>query len=392
MPRTALFVVAVAAIVVVSGVPARAQDVSLGGGSDIRDGAVLQIAQGTSIPAIHHVFADNLEDEPVEVEFRAEAPRGIEIRPERESLRIDPQTSVEDRFAISVDDTVVPGDHTVTVQLVRSDIRARPGTITNIPAIGTTFTLRVVGEVGTAVVTAVSAESGQPVQGTLTLASLAEADPFQVASTQGSTLRTDVAPGDYEAAYTLAGRELARAPLRVEAGQTAETVLEVDTVAFALVAAEPVTEGGKVLLADLVAAVDNHLRALSGPVTIRAQVHHDGELVDTAVLDELDGLPRGVSEATLSYRPEDGFKPGTYRFVFELVTEQFTIQAGDEPVVDVPAPFPLLLALLVALAVLVVIALLVWAIRQGRAAKRARSRAAARTKRGRDGTSAPAGW
>lgn len=326
--------------------PARAQDASLGGGSDIRSGTVVEVAAGTVIPPLHHVFADNPDDQPIEVEFRAEAPPGVEITPAGTQFRIAPGDSVTVPFAISVDEVVAPGDHPVTVQLLRSDIDAEPGQITNIPAIGTTFTLRVVGEAATITVRSRSEQSGHPVAGTLTLAAVTgPAATFEVARVDGTELSARVAPGSYRAAYLLAGRELASADTQVSAGATEQIVLEVRSVSFVLVSARPVKEDGKVVVADLVASVENHLQPLEGPVALGATVLRDGQEVDSIVLDELDGLPIGVTEATLTYRPPEGFPQGTYRFEFTLTTPEFTLTGPEEPSFTVAGnePFPLLL-------------------------------------------------
>lgn len=326
-------------------VGAPAQDVRLGGGSDIPAGSVLAIPRGGSIPALHHVFADNPESRSIEVEFRAEPPPGIEVIPDQTRLTIKPGTSVKDNFALRVAETTPPGDYEVTVQLVRSDVRAGPGELTNIPAVGTTFTVRVTGEAATAEVVAVSAQTDAPVEGTLTLAAVRGTRPaLEVARIEGSELRAKVAPGAYEAAYVFEGRRLASEELTVAAGQTASVVLKVETLSFALVAARPVKEGGKVVLAELVASVENHLRPIAGNVTIRAIVHRDDRLIETVALDELDGLPLGVTEAKLPYRPTDGFPAGTYRVVFEIVAGALTLRAGDQPAFDVGGSRPPLAA------------------------------------------------
>lgn len=122
------------------------------------------------------------------------------------------------------------------------------------------------------------------------------------------------------------------------ADETATVRLAVETASFVRVAARPVKEDGKVVVADLVASVENHLRPIEGGVTIRVVVQRDDRVVETVTLDELDGLPLAVTEAKLPYRPPDGFPAGTYRFVFELATDEFTLRAGDEPVFEVGGP------------------------------------------------------
>lgn len=281
------------------------------------------------MPPVHHLFADNPEPHPIDVAFRTEAPAAIRITPEREHVRIPPGEGVRVRFSIAVADAAAPGDHRVTVQLVRTDIEAKPGQIISIPAIGTSFTVRVRGESAAINVSAVNAQNGRPVEGTLTLAARAGPNAFfEVARRDASELQATVAPGDYRAAYLLSGREMAADKVRVEANETAAVRLEVDTVSFVTVAAKPVKEGDRIAVAELVAAVENHLAPMAGPAVIRAHVHHNRKQLETVTLQQLDELELGVTEAKLTYRPARGFLPGEYRFVFELTTPQLTLRAA----------------------------------------------------------------
>lgn len=92
--------------------------------------------------------------------------------------------------------------------------------------------------------------------------------------------------------------------------EVGEVTLEINTVSFVVVAAKPVKEGDKVVVVDLIASVENHLRALPGQSVLRAAVHRDGRPVETTTLRQLDQLPLGITEAKLTYRPPTGFPPG----------------------------------------------------------------------------------
>src|SRR6185436_15690975 len=115
-----------------------------------------------------------------------------------------PGASTKDFFSILLDPAVPPGDHTVTVQLIRSDIDAQPGQVTNIPAVGTSFTIRVTGASATVTVEATSVESGLAVDGTLVLAS-GSGTAFEIDRQDGSTFTHTVAPGRYRASFMLDG-------------------------------------------------------------------------------------------------------------------------------------------------------------------------------------------
>jgi hypothetical protein len=312
---------------------------TLGGGSDIPGGSVVELTSGATVGPTHHVFADNPGTEPIEVEFRADAPPGIEIIPELDRFTLQPGASTKDFFSIVLDAALPPGDHAVTVQLARSDIAVEPGSVTNIPAIGTSFTIRVVGASATVTVDATSAESGHPVDGTLVLAALTSTSTsFEVGRHDGATFTQTVAPGRYRASYILDGRELAFGEADVAADDAVTIDLDVNTVSFVVVSARPVDEDGRVVVADLSASVDNHLRPIAGGITIQALVYRNGRHVDTATLQQSSHLAIGVTEATLVYRPQAGFQPGTYRFEFEVVTDEFTLRSSTESTFTVTQP------------------------------------------------------
>jgi hypothetical protein len=372
MLRRTASLLAAALFVGVWGSAAGAQtddEASLAGSTDIPGGSVITLAQGTSIPALHHVIAENLEDQPIRVRFEANSPPGVDFTPEQTDYTIPVGGKVEARFAITVGAVVPPGDYPIVVQLVRSDIEPVPGQVTNVPAIGARFTLQVTGDAGTLTVRAVSSVDGQPVEGTLVVSTVLEdGAAFEVTRTLGSTLTATVAPGTYKAAFLLAERELTSQQVQVAANQTAEAVLEVETVSFVLVDAQPVKEHGKIVTADLVASVQNQVTPIEGGVTLRAQVFRGDRHIDTITLYEFPTLASGVTEANATYRPDQGFKPGTYRFTFELVTPDFTLRAASQPTINVPKPFPLLRT------VLLVAALLLLAVATGLWLRRRRAR------------------
>lgn len=361
MLRRTLSLLAAVVFVGVWGSAAGAQtddEATLAGSTDIPGGSVITLAQGTSIPPLHHVIAENLEDQPIQVRFEATPPPGVDITPEQTDYTIPAGGKVEARFAITVGTVVPPGDYPIVVQLVRSDIEPVPGQVTNVPAIGARFTLQVTGDAAAVTVRAISKVNGQPVEGTLVVSAVLDGGAaFEVTRTLGSSLSTTVAPGTYKAAFLLAERELASRQVQVAANQTAEAVLEVETVSFVLVDAQPVKEDGKIVTADLVASVQNQVTPIEGEVTLRAQVFRGDHKIDTITLDQFPTLPSGVTEANATYRPDQGWKTGTYRFTFELVTPQFTLRAASQPTINVPKPFPLLrTVLLVVAAALVLLA------------------------------------
>lgn len=321
--------------------PAWAQtdgDARLGGGSDLPPEVTIRLPQGGSIPPVHVIFADNPTDEAIDVEFRAEAPEGIVIDPEWEEETIPARGSVENPFWVQVAPGAAPGEYPVVVQLVRSDIESEPGNITSIPAIQAAFTVEVTGEAATVTVRSVSAHSGDPVAATITLAARhAEHEWFEIDRVEGTTLESQVAPGEFRAAVLLGEREVAAEEFTVEADQNLDVAIEVETVSFVVAAARPVTERGRLVVADLVASVNNETEPISGDSVLQATVSHDGVEVDTVTLEELSEVPTGITDAAVTYRPEGGWQEGNYRFLFELVTPAFVLAAPDQPILEVPA-------------------------------------------------------
>lgn len=329
-------------LVLLMGIPipgsAQEGEARLGGGSDIAADTTVRLPQGGSIPAIHVISADNPEDEPIDVEFSAVTPAGISVQPKWETATIPARGNVQNHFALEVGSNVAPGDYRVIAQLIRSDIETKPGHITNIPAIQTAFTVEVTGDAATITVRSVSAFTGGPVEGIITLSARDGAGRwFELNRGEGTTLETRVAPGDYRAAILLGDRELAAEEFTVEADQAHEVVLEVETVSFVLAAVRPVEEDGRVVVAELVASVNNETVPIAGPAVLQARVVHAGLEMETVPLLELPELPTGITEAAFTYRPGEGWQAGAYEFVFELVTQEFTLVATDQPEFDVPA-------------------------------------------------------
>lgn len=331
--KTIILIVAVV-LVGSTWVPALGQgQARLGGGSDVPVGTVVSVPSGTTIPAVHNVFVDNAEDEPIRVRFRTDAPPGIEVSSEETSATVPPGDRFQVPFSVHVGEGVAPGDHRVAVRLERTDLEPQAGHVLNVPSVGTEFTIRVTGEGGSITVRARDQADGTPVEGTLAVSYLGEDGSFEVARETGSELSVRVSPGTYETRFLLGDRVRAQDRIEIEAGMSAVSTLEVETVSFALVHAEGVFEGDQLVLVDLRADVQNHLETIPGPVRVDVHVHDEGRRLEVVTLEEVEELPLGITEAELAYRPEDGFGSGPYRFRFELVAPHFTLEAAEEPVV-----------------------------------------------------------
>ena len=287
---------------------------TLGGGSDIRGGSVVELTGGATVGPIHHVFADNPGTESIDVQFRADAPPGIEIIPELDHFTIQPGASTKDFFSIALDPAMPPGDHTVTVQLVRSDIVAQPGEVTNVPAVGTSFTIRVTGaerdrhrrshdhRIGSS--RRRNPRVGRPHRRRHSVRDRSQrrihTHTYSRPRPVSRQLHTRRPRARLPGSRRRRRRERHHPPRRqhrlVRSGRRQTR--------------RPNGQVGHAVVANLTASVDNHLGPIAGDVTIHTLVFRAGKQIDTATLQQTDQLAMGVTEATLVYRPQAGFEPG----------------------------------------------------------------------------------
>lgn len=331
--RCATALVLTVAVLVLFAMPVWAQDAdgpSLGGGSDLDAGQIVALPAGGALPPLHHLFVENPEDHPVEVAFTADTPEGIQVTGAWEQRTLAAGETARNAFVVEVSESVAAGDHEVYVQIARADIRSEPGQLTGIPAVGARFTVRVVGESAEVTVRAMSEATGQPVDGTLSLAAISADDSsFEVQRSTGSQLQALVAPGRYRATFLLGDRVMAEEEVRLVDGDSKDIQLDVQTVAFTLTDVRPIYDQARLVVVDLTAAVHNEIGEIADAV-LQVSVHR-GDAVETVDLQRFPVLPEGVSEASVTYRPERGWSAGQHRFTFELVTPDFTLTATDQP-------------------------------------------------------------
>ena len=334
-----LVAVSLTAVGVVWVGPAGAQgsgEARLGGGGDLSNGVVITVPQGVSFDAVHHLFVDNPEDSDIEVKFVADAPAGVTITPQWDTAVVESHGVITNAYTIEVSEFISAGRYPVLVQLVRSDITAAPGVVTNVPAIGATFTLHVVGKAGTVTVTAIGRLTGQPVNGTITVDALTDTDQAMlVARVEGATLTATLAPGRYRTRFLLGNNARATKTFTVTDDHHTTVTLEVDTVTFTVAAARPTYDGDTLIVVDLVASVQNHVEPISGPATIDITVHHNDQRVETRTLLSADPLPLGITDAATTYRPPDSWAPGTWTFTFTVTTPEFILTHPDIPTITV---------------------------------------------------------
>lgn len=340
--RAAASAAAVLVLLMLLAAPALARGAggaTLGGGSDLDAEQVVTLPAGGALPALHSLFVENPEDEAVEVNFTADAPEGIQVTGAWEQRTLAAGETARNAFAVEVSEGVAPGDHEVYVQIARADIESRPGELTGIPAVGARFTVRVVGEAAGVTVEAVSVTTGEPVDGTISLSAISDdGSTFEVQRAAGSRLEALVAPGRYRASFLLGDRIMAQQDVDVVVGDSTDIRLEVQTVAFTLTDARPVYDQGRLVVVELTAAVQNEIGEIADAV-LQVSVHR-GDEVEAFELQRFPVLPEGVSEAAATYRPEQGWRKGQHRFVFELVTPDFTLVATDQPELTVADTSP----------------------------------------------------
>lgn len=339
-----------------------ADDLTLAGGSDFAAGSSVEMPQGSKIPPIHYIYLVNETDRPIPVVWQAFTPRGIELTPEATSFTLGVGETRTTRFTVSTDNQIAPGTHPVTAQFARTDVPPnKNGEITQVPAIATEFNVIVSGDSGVIEARAVSKQDGTPVLGDLTLYAV-DAGPsfFAIAETNGSFLSERVAPGNYEARFSLGSTILATGQAKVANRRTEKITLAVDTLFFNSAGADPRIIDGEVVAAELSAGFDNQYRPIPGPVKLVANVTRDDQLIETFLIEKWKRLEKGTEEPTNTYIPSDGWSAGTYRFSFEIQTPGFTVEAVDDPEIVIPGP-PYLLYLALALLAVLLILLFWWA-------------------------------
>lgn len=346
---------------------------SIGGGSDLGGGLVLELPKGGELPPLHHIFASNTTDRSVEIQWDAEAPEGITVTPEVERFTLQKGETRQVRFAVKVSDDMAPGDYRLEIELQRADIEQVSGQVVIRPAVAQELTVRVTGEASTVEVQAVDAETGQPVRGTLALSRkvIVESGPrsFEVRrETESSSLSARVSPGEYEAQFLLGDLALARAPITAVANETVRVVLQVKTISFASADYVETRNKGELVFIQLVANVDNKLAPV--PATeLSVRVSRDGKLIDTVELGTYPELPIGVTEAKEQYVPADGWKPGRYQVRFQLRSPKVELEQNARPlVIEGGSSFPL--AIVAGVVIGVILLLLVWRRRRRREEKR----------------------
>lgn len=350
-----------------AGTPAAAADeptLSLAGSSSIPSTAQLQLSPGQSLPAVNYVTVQNAGSQAADIKFISNAPVGINIRPDVETARLEPGQTTKIHFGIEVQDFVAAGNHKIITQVQQTNVARVPGSISFTPAINASFTL-VVGGAPPADLTlkAVSSNDGAAVSGNISLANMSDGQAFTMLNTNGTEAHTAVAPGDYQATFEIPNLVAVTKNFTVAAGERKVVNIEVTGVDFLAAGVTPQTDDGKIVTARMVAAIQNNLGILPGPVEVRALVDRNGERVETVTIDKMQSLPSGQSDVNLIWRPDAGFEPGTYNFTFQIVTPTFTVNAPQSASFDVPKPVSAIALVGIPTAVVVlVIAVIGWVV------------------------------
>ncbi len=334
---------------------------SIAGGTDIPIGAVISVPAGGEIPRVHYIYVHNTTDQSVKVQFEYDAPPGVELTPDMPGAEVPAGGTQYIYFGIRVRKSVPKGQYSVKMRLKRADITVSKGEVPIVPAIGGDFLLDVPGEAGTLIVNAVRSEDKKPVEGTIEVYYInPDGSPAQVNTGFGSSLTSLVAPGPYEARFVQGKVTAARVKGVVKRNDTTTLTMSVDVLSFKWVSLKQRKQGRRLLAVDLAAQVSNQYQPISGEVKLQVDVSRDKRHVDTADLKEWPELPKGDSDAKLTYLPPDGWHEGTYRFKFKLVTPQFTVVAPDVPRLTIMDVIFGVLLFAVLLLVIAIILFLVW--------------------------------
>lgn len=311
----------------------------IAGGASLA-GHVVELPQGGTLGPTQHVFARNDGARPIEVEFLADAPGGITVRPARERVVVGAGALEQIAFSIDVDPGVARGDHEVRVGLARADVSASRGQVGLVPAFSSRFVVRVVGAAAMVEVTAHDVNLDRPAAGVFTLTRVSD-QRVEMARNEGTGLEWRVAPGEYEARFQLGKRTLASTRLTVGPEQTERVQLEVETLSFGPVSLQRGERDGVLQTVELYAVLDNGYGELPDAETTLV-VERDGTPVDAIGIQRYDALPTGAQSVRVRYLPDGGWTDGRYRFVLQLVAGDVAVRAADQPelVVEVAPATP----------------------------------------------------
>ncbi len=319
--------------------PAAAKDTyALGGGSTLPNKPVLSLALGQSVPNFTRAIIQNSGSQPADVAYSpGGVPAGVSIRASDESFTLQPGEQRDVQLSASADSQAIPGTYKIVAQFRQKNVpKSDSGTVVFAPAVDINFTLDVVGETGTARVTAVAEGSNSALTGKFSI--LTEQDSgrgIPVASAEGTEVVAQLAPGAYTGLFEITGLASESTDFEVIANQNTDVVIPVKAVSFFLTAAKPNPPSGEPISVELVSSVRNDIQPVTGPVAIQVAVKHDGEQIEVADLASLDVLKSGLTDAKATYVPAGGWQPGTYSFVFQVVAPDFTVEAPDPPTLEI---------------------------------------------------------
>ena len=194
------------------------------------------------------------------------------------------------------------------------------------------FFLDAVPTYGQVSVEVAATEDGRPLTAELTLAVVVPGAEIQVESVTGATLRRNVAPGTYVAAFTLPGGATGRRLVTVAASDRA-------TVRFASTGGQTVEAGitavpgasGSTTAAQLRVTIRNPLFEVPGPVEVSAAVTRDGRPVETVAIATLPSLPMKDTEVRATYDPPGGLGPGRWAFHIVVSGRGMTVVSDPDP-------------------------------------------------------------
>lgn len=358
-------------LVTVSGVTAGSAaqtDYGLGGGNTLPPNPAVTLAQGLSATNFTRETIQNTGAQTAQVAFSVNgAPSGVSVTASESAFSLQPKEVKEVDLSVSVGSAVAPGTYKVIAQFTQTNVPTQSGSVVYVPAVSANFTLKVDGQVGSVNLQAVAEGSDAPVSGQLSvLASAANNRGIPLVSANSSSLNAKLAPGTYEARFQIPNLVSKSQQFQVIADQTTNVTISVKTVSFFQTAAKPVPASGQPATVNLLATIRNDISDIAGPVVVQVQVTHDGDNVAQVELQRFDSLKSGLTDVKQVWAPDDGFQPGTYQFVFQVVTPQFTISADNPPTLTISWWTPLKIAVIVGLIIVIILVIMIILIRRRR--------------------------
>ncbi len=307
------------------------------------------------------VLLENASATSAEMVIRTDLPSGFGVRfATGDVVVLPPRSSRHYDFDITSNGLGKIGVTSGLISFDEINVRAaKDGGIALAPAIEVPVSTVLEGASGRVTIEAINRDNGAAAHGTIMIDYVgSNGIRARVGEGNGSQLPIDLAPGHYEATFSVPGVTTKTVSFMVHARQVQVIRLYVNGIQYFLAGVNPIGSLHHPSAARLVSVVINNLGRYVGAVSFSVNVRHDGVVVDRYRFAHLTQLPSGSTQEESTYLPPGGFSPGTWSFSFLLNTAHAQVPYPHMITFVIPSGFAwrnLLFLTLVLLAVLIVL-------------------------------------